>query len=106
MYKYQLKKIKKNFKPGVEFIIKSKPMYWSSKLNKNNPFDQDIEYPYYGKIKCVDMSDEDYLALDDGIYGWSLSNLIENDLIIIDKKKIRKKKIIKLNNIEDYEQNT
>ena len=84
------------FKPGVEFIIESKPRYWSSMLNKNNPLEKCIEYPYHGKIVHIDMSDEFYFAIDDGYYGWSLTNLLENDLIIIDPKYIRKQKLLTL----------
>lgn len=94
------------FKPGTNFIIIAKPKHWSSRLNKNKPVEADIKYPYYGKIKDIAIYSYHYLAIDDGYYGWSLNNLIENDLIIIDNKKIRKNKIIKLNNIENYEQNT
>jgi hypothetical protein len=95
------KKILKKYKKGTKFTITDQPTQWSSSLNGNNPFDYDIVYPYKGKITNIIFDTEpNHFAIDDGIYGWSLTSLLKCDCIIIDELNIdRKKKLKKINKL-------
>lgn len=91
----------KDFKIGTYFIIKSQPRFWSSTLCSKSPFGV-VKYPYRGMITEVilDNSSSDsgdhYYPMTDGKYGWSLTELIELDLIEIDHNMMRKVKLEKL----------
>lgn len=87
--------ILENYKEGTEFIIKSRPSFWSSTLNSNSPFYNKIKYPYRARIVAVDINEEDHISMTDGVYGWSLSTLvIENKISSITEiRKLKLKKI-------------
>ena len=86
-----------NFKPGMIVTILSCPNVWASQLNENNPLQ--INYPYTCKIEKIKMN-LTYTAMTDGKYGWDLSDLVDNNLIIPQKLE-RKLKLKKLNKIEN-----
>ena len=85
----------RDIKVGDSFKIINKPMTWASLLNDNDPFEANLKYPYYGTI--IELVDDcgAYIAMTDGKYGWNLSSLI-NENLIINIKGIRKEKLLKL----------
>jgi len=88
-------KTEKDFKKGTQFIITSKPTIWSSYLNDNNPLKSNIKYPY--KSTIIEIKHTDHMAMTDGFYGWSLTDLIDDGRIeIVNIKEERKKKLIKI----------
>lgn len=102
------KKIKKiqheniNCEVGCNFIVKRKPNFWNSYLNGNSPlYLKDSDFPYEGTI--IDMCTDYYsIAITDGRYGWSLSDLIEtnNITMIPNLTQMRKQKMKKIENVE------
>lgn len=86
------------FEVGTRFIITDKPSHWNSNLNKNSPCHNRILYPYRGTITGIKKQlSDDEIAMTDGIYGWSLTTLIEEGLIEVDIKEQRRIKLKKLN---------
>jgi hypothetical protein len=87
-----------NFKIGDYIIIIKKPDIWLSSLSYACPFIKEFKYPYKCQIKNIlYVTDPEHIAMTDGYFGWSLSHLIKNKLIIKDEVKYRKLKIEKLN---------
>ena len=87
----------KGFKIGDKFKITGYPRWYASLLNRNNPFESNITFPYY--VVIVELADSyDYVAMDDGSYGWCISTLIDEKLIT-NIRTSRKEKILKINKI-------
>lgn len=84
------------FEVGTKFIITDKPRYWNGELCKKCPFFTNIEYPYYGTILAIKKQYDGEIAMTDGIYGWSLTTLIEENKIEISLKEERRIKLKKL----------
>lgn len=89
----------KGFNVGDKFTIIGQPSYWDSALNENCPLIR-VKYPYHGTIKAMSKYCDrpGIIAMTDGNYGWSLDSLIK-DKKIDNLRLIRKKKLIKINNI-------
>jgi hypothetical protein len=80
------------FNIGMKVKILSCPGSWNSVLNYNCPFY--LDYPYICIIKEIYFCLGGAVAMTDGNYGWSLSSLVDFNLIeIIDIKKERKRKL-------------
>lgn len=95
-----MKKIKKynEFNIGDIIVIEKCPCRWNSDLNQNNPITSKIKFPYTTKIIEISEDNMKFVAMTDGYYGWSLSCLIEQNLIML-KSEARRKKLEKLNKI-------
>lgn len=100
----------KGFHVGDYFIIKRKPSTWNSLACKKSPLqfldaNKNLTYPYKGRIKKIIKKTEHYnfkfesIGMTEGKYGWSLQTLIEDELIFLDVKKQRLKKLEKLNKV-------
>ena len=84
-----------DFKVGMKVKILGCPHLWSSELNTNCPFSIK-DYPYYCIIKRISKG-LNSVAMTDDKYGWSLSALVNCDLIeIISITEERKTKLLKL----------
>lgn len=70
----------KEFKVGDEIVIQRSPSCWASELSYKNPMDRGIKYPMTVVVEEL-YDDGIYIAMKAGGYGFSLSNLIENNNI-------------------------
>jgi hypothetical protein len=92
----------KEFNVGMKVIIIREASNWNSELNENSPYDMNIKYPYHCTIKKMNKDNlTSYISMTCGLCGWALDTLIEDNLIILDIKEIRKDKLLKLENCEN-----
>lgn len=73
---------KLDFKVGDNVTIKFMPESWSSACIDESPMS--LKYPFTGKIEEI-LDREDHIAANIGGYGFSLSNLIKEDNIILNE---------------------
>lgn len=95
-YPIPLSKTLEKFKINTQFVIVSEPTQWASLLNDNCPLEINLKFPYHSKIINRKL-DGDYIAMDDGTYGWSLSTLVKENKIYLNQE-YRKLKLINLKN--------
>ena len=92
-----------DFKIGDYVIILRYPPTWSSVANKNCHFRVLDTFPYHCQIKNIVHSHTDpslipnYYSMTEGKFGWSLSDLVADENIILDKRKTRLEKLKRLN---------
>lgn len=89
------------FEIGDEILILKEPGTWSSELNSNCPFFQEI-YPLkviIDDIRFIERNMYNYsaehVAISAGGYGWNLSNLIKyKNIDLLNFNRIKKLKLI------------
>ena len=90
------KEILSLFKVGDIITIVKRPQYWNSFIICEYPFDS-VKFPYTMKIKQISLSSYNIVSMTEGIYGWSLTSIVNESCVDI-KKIIRNKKLKKLKN--------
>lgn len=83
------------FNVGSTFVILEKPITWSSGLNGKYPLNR--KYPLIGNIVAIEDEIDFVTMNDDKGYGYSLDELVRENIITNNLKIIRK---FKLNKIE------
>ena len=88
-------KLLKYFKVGDIIVIKQCPTSWSSLSGGSSPFQYNINFPYTAKIVKIDYCpDKTHISFYDGTYGWSLTQIIKENifdsLIFLRKQKLEK----------------
>ena len=96
MSEYKEIKNYEGYEPGMKVTILKSPSSWASTLNRNCPFNK-LKYPYVCVIQKIAISGETgVIAMTEGKYGWALDTLVDNNIIKMDIKDLRKHKLNKI----------
>jgi hypothetical protein len=77
---------------GTKLFIMKRPGRWSSRLNRECPFDYEIEYPHQIEVKSVIHGDrlQHHNPITCGNYGWDLNSIMDDGARIAHKLEFKK----------------